>query len=153
MDFLGYSKQAFGWIVFATTITFVIGTLYNIIVIKSKGPAQIVFQGCATALIGITASTGLAFFKIYSLALMLPALAVFMLGAGAVLPAAKAGAMTVFHSHSGKAASFMKFIQTTLCVLVTAIASHLHSTISIVTIMGLLAATILSALVIFVNLN
>lgn len=150
---LGYSTVAYGWIVFFTTAIYLIGTICNSIIIRYTALRHVVFSGVVIALIGISLMLIITLFNIQTLAFVLIPLSIFMFGIGLVLPAAKAGAMSVFDKRSGLAASMMKFVQTAGCVLVTLAAAELHSSKSILPITLLLTAIVALALLAFISLH
>lgn len=147
IKYFGYSTTQFGYIVFATMLTYIIGTIYNSVAQKHFDSSKILFRGLIISSIGLLFAFILTVLEIHTLWLLILAFSIFMFGNGLISPAAKAGAMHVFTNHSGKSASLMKFTQMLGCVVITALASQLHSTTSIVPISALLLTVTLLALV------
>lgn len=131
VNYLGYSITQMGYILFATTMSYVFGALYNSYSLKYKESEFVLKQGLIISLFGAVAVFIFAMLHVHNLAALIISFGIIMLGIGMVLPSAKTGAMQVFSGHGGKTASLMKFIQTLGGIMVTAIASRVHSATSI----------------------
>lgn len=150
INYLGYSVTEFSYIAFSTTIPLVAGTIYNSYKLKHSTTSTLLNQGLIISLVGSIGLMTVAILSFHALAPVIFFLGIFMLGIGIIVPTAKAGAMQVLTSHSGKASSMMKFTQTLGCFVITAIASQLHSTTSIIPITSLFfIVTVLSVSVSF----
>ncbi len=145
MKYLGFSVRGYGWIMLATSFTYILGTLYNSYRIKNQAPKKIVSRGITVALAGGVLLWVTVYLDKYQFAAIVTGFSLFMLGAGIILPACKAGAMTVFKAHGGTTASIMKFIQTVGCILITVITAQLHVAKHITPVMILF--TLLTALI------
>lgn len=119
-----FSVDKTGFIIFGVTITYIIGALGNSFFIRRVPPSSIVKLGLILIFVG-SAFFLLNTFFIYGLEsfLSLISVAIGMLGIGAILPAAKAGAMMRATKNAGTYSSVMKFVQTLGCVLLTKTAS------------------------------
>lgn len=106
------------------TMTYIIGSVANSVLIRRIAPARIIKAGLLLLLLGGICFVVISFVLLgMTSPLNLVAVAWSMLGIGAILPAAKAGAMIQADKHVGTAASVMKFIQTLGCVILTRAAS------------------------------
>lgn len=114
-----------GYFMFAMTITYIMGAIFNVFMakrIKSKyivnlGLYFISFGALIFLLNTMLSSHIISLVNLFSVVIC-------MFGIGAVLPASKAGAMMAREKHVGTAASIMKFMQTMGCVILTKIASY-----------------------------
>lgn len=131
-----YSLTTYGYIGFATTFTYALGTIYNALRQHIVGPKKILTQGITLTVIGAAMACVTVLLPGQHLVLMIIALAFLMLGVGFVIPVGKIGAMQSIEGHAGVTASLMKCIQTLGCVAATGIASLLHSTTTVLPIFG-----------------
>jgi len=125
VDWAHLPVKIVGYLMFATTLTYIIGAILNVLLAKRKESRFIVNLGLLFMSLGsvIFLVNSFIFSNLISL-VNLFAMATCMLGIGAVLPASKAGAMMVRENYIGTAASVMKFTQTIGCVILTKIASY-----------------------------
>lgn len=120
-----FSVNMIGYLMFAITLTYIIGAVLNVLLAKKKNSKFIVNLGLLFMSFGalLFLFNSFLFAQLISI-INLFAAAICMFGIGIVLPASKAGAMMTRENHIGTAASVMKFTQTVGCVILTKIASY-----------------------------
>ncbi len=153
IKFLNVSVTTFGWLMLVSSFSYIVGTVLVSQFIQKIGPHKIVLTGIIIALFGSIILLGLSLLHVRNIPLILVSLIILILGLGLVIPASKAGAMTTFTSHSGSAASLMKFTQIVIAVLFTLIAAELPSSTSMIPLAILITFGALLALMLFYMLG
>jgi len=119
-----FSTIQIGYIIFGSTVTYIIGTLANVAVAAKRHPHEVVKFGLVLLIVSIVV-VAINYLKHDSLISIADCIAVgvFMLGIGIIVPAAKSGAMTSQHQYIGAAAASMKFLQSLGAVVLTQVSS------------------------------
>lgn len=122
----GLSPDAFGLSFAAVVLGYMIGNLISSRLTRKVGHDRMIALGLLTALAGALPMAFLALAGVEAaLAVVLP-MAVFMIGAGLVLPNAMAGAVGPFPEMAGSASALLGFTQMGIAAVVGALVGHLH---------------------------
>jgi len=125
-DILNVTLTQYGWLFLLSSITYVIGSIFVTNRIQYWGTNKLLTIGLRCFLLGGILLLLVTLFGIANRYSIIIPVAIFLFGVGVAVPASKAGAMTVFETHRGTAASLMKFTQIFLTTIITAIAAKLH---------------------------
>jgi MFS transporter, DHA1 family, multidrug resistance protein len=127
IKYFGLSVTKFSWLFFLSSFTYALGAFWVSRLISKVTCYNLAWIGIILCCVGSLVLFAVALMHVRFVSLLLIGFLLSMLGFGFVLPACKAGAMTVFNHHNGSAASLMKFFQTGLCVVLLIIVSQVQS--------------------------
>lgn len=126
IEAVGLSPDAFG-LSFATIVLgYILGNFISTRLTRRFGPDRMIAGGLAAVLAGGLPMAALALAGVQTaLAVVLP-MAVFMVGAGLILPNAMAGAVGPYPEKAGSASALLGFTQMGGAAVVGALVGHLH---------------------------
>ena len=125
--FFAMNIRTFGWLFLISSCSYIASTIIFSQFVQRVHPARFVMLGTMLSLFGTFGFCLVSYVQAQHVWIVCLVTAIMMSGFGFVIPAAKAGAMTIFQYHHGSTASLMKFFQTLLGVIITAIGSHLYN--------------------------
>jgi len=137
-QYLHSSTEIFGWLVLASTISYVLSTILVSRIMQKFGPAKLVHSGILISIIGGLLFLFSAYLHSHEVLAIIVPMFIAVFGFGMTVPSAKAGAMTTFTHNSGVASSLMKFVQISITVILTGIAARVHNDSSIIPIASLI---------------
>ncbi|WP_241503721.1 multidrug effflux MFS transporter [Ferruginivarius sediminum] len=111
IEVVGLRPDAFGFSFAGVVAGYMVGTFASARMTRKLGPERTVSLGLAIALLGAVPMALFAFAGFAKVATVVPPMAVFMAGAGMVLPNATVGAVGRYRTVAGTASALLGFLQ------------------------------------------
>ena len=126
IEAVGLSPDAFG-LSFATIVLgYILGNFVSSRATRRHGHDRMIAAGLACVLAGGLPMAALAFAGVQTAGAVVAPMAVFMVGAGLILPNALAGAVGPYPTKAGSASALLGFTQMAGAALLGALVGHLH---------------------------
>ena len=153
VKYLHVSIENFGWLSLIIGIPYISGAIYFSMSIKRKSATSLLNSGLVISTLGVLITTVSQLITTHSIYAYVTTLLMTAFGIGITMPAAKACAMTSFNSNHGAAASIMKFTQTAITTIATAVTAFILPHTGPLGLTLLMMTLIITALAIFKRLR